>query len=779
MAIVQKRVARIATLPLLALRGLVVFPQTTVQFEVGRPQSIAALQAAMANEQSLFLVTQRDMEQEEPATDDLCKTGVVVNIRQIFRLPNDSFRISVEAQYRARVRTVTSTEPVCMVDVREVLSRPIIDHLTVAAYRRLCQTNFQRYAELSGEISDDKYRLMMTADTVGALVDRIADALPASTEDKQTILDTVSVEKRAQALLRLLEAEIDILELEHGIEKRVQNAIDKNQRDYYLHEQMKAIASELGEEDDPLGEAEELRGTIRSRQLPEMVEQKLLKECDKLAKMPFGSHEATVVRLYLDTCLSLPWGQYSRERLDLAAARRILERDHYGLKTVKERILELLAVRCLTGGTKGQVICLVGPPGVGKTSIAKSIAEALGRTYVRVSLGGVRDEAEIRGHRRTYIGSKPGRIMEALIQAKTSNPLILLDEIDKLASGPNGDPSSALLEVLDTEQNALFRDHYVELPYDLSQVLFITTANDAQNIPAPLYDRMDVITISSYTAEEKFHIAREHLIKKQWKLNGLTGRQLRITDDAVRALIDGYTREGGVRTLERRLAALCRKCAQKLVAGEVKSVTVHPEQLEDYLGARRYKEDTAMSADEVGVVNGLAWTAVGGETMPIEVAVMDGTGKVELTGSLGDVMKESARTAITYVRSRADRWHINSDFYKTKDIHIHVPEGAVPKDGPSAGVTMATAMVSALTGIPVRHDVAMTGEISLRGRVLPIGGLKEKSMAAYRHHFTTVVIPKANEPDLAELDDVVRGKLRFVAAQTMDTVIETALNTPQ
>ena len=445
------------------------------------------------------------------------------------------------------------------------------------------------------------------------------------------------------------------------------------------------------------------------------------------------------------------------------------------MKKVKERILELLAVRCLTGGTKGQVICLVGPPGVGKTSIAKSVAEALGRAYVRVSLGGVRDEAEIRGHRRTYIGSKAGRIIEALIQAKTSNPLILLDEIDKLASGHNGDPSSALLEVLDTEQNVAFRDHYLELPYDLSQVLFITTANSAEDIPAPLYDRMDVITLSSYTAEEKFHIAREHLIKKQLRLNGLNGRRLRITDEAVRLLIDGYTREGGVRNLERCLAALCRKSAQKIVSGEAKSLTIRPDSVEKYLGPRRFKDDMSARRDEVGVVNGLAWTAVGGETMPVEVAVLDGTGKLELTGSLGDVMKESARAAISYVRSRADRWNIAGDFYKTKDIHIHVPEGAVPKDGPSAGVTMATAMVSALTGIPVRHDVAMTGEISLRGRVLPIGGLKEKTMAAYRHNLTTVVIPQANEPDLAEIDDAVKGRLKFVTAQTMDTVIETAL----
>ncbi len=772
---IQNRISRVSTLPLLALRGLVVFPGTTVTFDVGREKSIAALHEAMGEDQCLFLVSQKDVSVEDPTIEQLHKTGVVVRVRQVLHMPSNTLRIMVEALYRARIRTVVQNEPVCMVEVKECLTRRFTDEAESIAYRRECLTLFERYAILSGEIDEDTRRAVADVRDTAQMADRITDRLPASVDEKQPILDAVMAENRLQSLLKLLATEVDILELERGIEKRVQAAIDKNQRDYYLHEQMKAIASELGDEDDPVGEAEELRRTIRERHLPEEVEQKLIKECDRLAKMPFGSHEATVVRLYLDACLALPWGVYSEERLNLDSAATILDRDHYGLKKVKERILELLAVRCLTGGTKGQVICLVGPPGVGKTSIAKSIAEALGRTYVRVSLGGVRDEAEIRGHRRTYIGSKPGRIVEALTQAKTSNPLILLDEIDKLAAAHNGDPSSALLEVLDTEQNVAFRDHYLELPYDLSQVLFITTANNADEIPAPLYDRMDVITLSSYTAEEKFHIAREHLVKKQLKLNGLNGRKLRITDASLRLLIDGYTREGGVRNLERCIATLCRKCAQKIVSGEAASLTVRPETMEEYLGPRRFKEDTTTRCDEVGVVNGLAWTAVGGETMPVEVAVLEGTGKVELTGSLGDVMKESARAAISYVRSRADRWNIDGDFYKTKDIHIHVPEGAVPKDGPSAGVTMATAMVSALTGIPVRHDVAMTGEISLRGRVLPIGGLKEKSMAAYRHHLTTVVIPQANEPDLAELDEAVKGKLRFVTAKTMDTVIETAL----
>ncbi len=775
MMALQRRVSRVSTLPLLALRGLVVFPNTTVQFEVGREKSIQALQEAANTDQCIFLVTQQHIDDEDPAPEALCKTGVVVRLLQVLRMPSDVVRVKVEALYRARVRNYTQTEPFLMVEVRESLTRPVRDKDEETAYFRKCRTYFHQYIELSPDVSEHAVSELMAVRDNGIFVDRIADILPCSAENKQKVLDTLPLDKRFEELLRILADEVKIAELERGIERQVQSAIDKNQRDYYLHEQMRVIASELGEDDDPVSEADELREKIKALNLADDSQEKLLKECSKLSKMPFGSHEATVVRNYLDTCLTLPWHTFSEEILDISRARNILNRDHYGLEKVKERILEVLAVRSLTGGTKGQVICLVGPPGVGKTSIAKSIAEALGRTYVRVSLGGVRDEADIRGHRRTYIGSMPGRIIRAIEKAKTSNPLILLDEIDKLGSSYNGDPSSALLEVLDTEQNNGFVDHYLEIPYDLSQVLFITTANNAENIPAPLFDRMDVITLSSYTAEEKFHIARKHLIKKQLQQNGLDTRRLRISDGALRLMIDGYTREGGVRNLERLIAKVCRKRAQELVSETPCKVTVTEKMVEDYLGPRRFKEEVRARADEIGVVNGLAWTAVGGETMPVEVAVLDGTGKIELTGSLGDVMKESAKAAISYVRSRADRWNIDGDFYKTKDIHIHVPEGAVPKDGPSAGVTMATAMVSALTGIPVRHDVAMTGEISLRGRVLPIGGLKEKTMAAYRHHMKTVVIPKENEPDLSEVDEVVKNNIRFVTARTMDTVIETAL----
>ena len=771
---VQKRVARATVYPVLALRGLVAFPQTTLHFEVAREKSVKALEAAVNHDQCLFLVSQKDMGIEDPTADDLNAVGVVVRIRQVLKMPSDTFRVAVEGLYRARIRDMLETEPHFMAEVKECLERPLTEPLLEKAFVRECRRRFEEYCRLSGESPEDRMSILSLR-RAGELADRVMAALPAPAEEKQVILEAVSVETRMEKLLAMLTAEIDIIKLEQGIEQQVQQSMDKNQRDYYLHEQMKAIADELGESDSPMEEAQELREKIRSLNLAPEVAEKLLKECDRLSKMPFGSHEATVTRNYLDICLEFPWGRYSQENRDLAHASEILDRDHYGLKTVKERILELLAVRCLTEGAKGQVICLVGPPGVGKTSIARSIAESLGREYVRVSLGGVKDESEIRGHRKTYIGSMPGRIVTAMTKAKTMNPLLLLDEVDKLGNSYNGDPSSALLEVLDTEQNKAFVDHYMEVPVDLSQVWISTTANTAEDIPAPLFDRMDVITLSSYTAEEKFHIARHHLVKKQLAENGIAASKLSFRDEALRLMIDGYTREGGVRQLQRCIAKVCRKAAGGLVAGTAKRFTVTAKNLADYLGPRKFKEDADSMVDEIGVVNGLAWTAVGGETMPIEVAVLDGSGKLELTGSLGDVMKESARTAISYVRSRTDKWNIDKDFYRTKDIHIHVPEGAVPKDGPSAGVTMATAMISALTGIPVRHDVAMTGEISLRGKVLPIGGLKEKTMAAYRHRMKTVVIPKDNEADLADVDEAVKQHVRFVTARTVDTVVETAL----
>ena len=579
-----------------------------------------------------------------------------------------------------------------------------------------------------------------------------------------------------QKLIDILAEEVKILAVENEINQKAQAQMDENQREYFLKEQMRAIASELGEEDSPQQEADELREKVQALKLPKVCEEKLLKECDKLYRMPYGSHEASVIRMYLDTCLELPWKKSSKERLDLKRAQRILDRDHYGLEKVKERFIEILAVKSLAPQQTGQIICLVGPPGVGKTSIARSIAEATGRKYVRVSLGGVSDEAEIMGHRRTYVGSMPGRIINAVKQAGVNNPLILLDEIDKLGQNFKGDPSSALLEVLDPEQNTEFTDHYVDMPFDLSNVLFITTANDAGRIPGPLYDRMDIIELGSYTLEEKLNIATRHLIKKQLKKHGIQASQLKFTKAAVKDLIESYTREAGVRTLERSIASICRKVAKMIVSDEeFTSYTVKPENLEELLGPRKYTRDQLSGEDTIGLVNGLAWTSVGGELLPIEVAVMEGTGKIQLTGSLGDVMKESAGAAITCIRTRAGALGISPKFYEKCDIHIHAPEGAVPKDGPSAGIAMATAITSALCGIPVRHDVAMTGEITLQGRVLPIGGLKEKSMAAYKNGIKTVLIPAENVPDLAEVDSVVKENVKFIPVKRVDTVLETAL----
>ena len=770
---IHKRVARVNSLPLLALRGLVAFPKIMLHFDVARPKSIAALNEAMEHEQTIFLVAQRDVQLDDPAPKDMYKHGVVAKIRQVLRLPNESLRIMVEGLYRAHIEEVELQDDVYIASVKEDVEIRMPNALEELALLRECDNYFTKYAELASQVVPEMVQKVRESQDAGAISDYMATHMKLDADEQQRLLEILDVRERTEALLGLISREINILRLEQDIHRRVDKQMEQNQRDYYLREQMQVIAEELGEEDNPLEEADEYRKRITNLQMADESRNKLFKECDKLAKMPAGSHEATVVRQYLDTCLDLPWGRKADEQTDIGKARRILDEDHYGLEKVKDRIIEMLAVRQLAPDSKGQVVCLAGPPGVGKTSVAKSIARAMGRPYVRVSLGGVRDEADIRGHRKTYIGAMPGRIINALTQAGVSNPVVLLDEIDKMSHDFRGDPASAMLEVLDGEQNTAFVDHYIEVPFDLSQVLFLTTANTVEDIPAPLYDRMDILHLPSYTAEEKFHIAKEHLLPKQLKKHGLNRRKLRISDDIMREIIDGYVREAGVRNLERPLAKICRKAAKILVSGEKKSVSV--TRLEDFLGPRRYKPDADSRQDEVGVVNGLAWTSVGGETMPVEVAVLDGTGKIELTGSLGDVMKESARTAVSYVRSRVHHWHIAPDFYKTKDIHIHVPEGAVPKDGPSAGVTMATALVSALTGRPVRHDLAMTGEISLRGRVLPIGGLREKSMAAYTHHMKTVIIPQDNEADLAEVDHVVKEHVRFITASHLDAVMETAL----
>ncbi len=771
---IAKRVSRVQTLPLIALRGLVVFPGMVVHFDVGRTKSLHALSAATTSEQQqILLVAQRDMAEEEPREEQLYSVGVVAQIRQVMRLPGDNVRVLVEGLYRARVQDIVQDDPYFLALTKECHERPVADALRAEALVRECRAYFHEYAAYAHAIAEDVHASVDRIERPGELADHIAAAVPFSPEQKQQLLATMPTETRLNRLMAMLQHETAVLRLESEIHEKVHEQMDENQRDYYLREQLRAIADELGDGDNPVEEAEEYRKAVTKLDVSDDIREKLLKSCDKLAKMPAGSQEGTVVRGYLDTCLALPWGQRTKDSLDLAAARRVLDRDHYGLDKVKDRIIESLAVRTLSPEMRGQILCFVGPPGVGKTSVAKSIAAAMGRRYVRISLGGVHDEAEIRGHRKTYIGAMPGRIITALTQAKSCNPLILLDEIDKLGSDYRGDPAAAMLEVLDPEQNATFTDHYVELPFDLSEVLFITTANDMDTIPQALADRMDIIRLGSYTAEEKFHIAKEHLVKKQRERHGLTARQLRISDKTLRALIDGYTREAGVRRLERRIADICRKAAKRIVAGEAKTVTV--TDLEEFLGPVKYKPDDLHTTDEVGVVNGLAWTSVGGEMLQVEVAVLEGTGKVELTGSLGDVMKESARTAMSYVRSRAAEWGIDVNFYKTKDIHVHVPEGAVPKDGPSAGVTMATAMVSALSGIPVRHDVAMTGEVTLRGRVLPIGGLREKTMAALTRHMHTVIIPQENTSDLAEIDSAARDGLQFVPVSHMDAVLQTAL----
>lgn len=765
-------------MPTVVLRGLVVFPGMGISFDVGRTRSLQAIKAAMADDQQVFLVAQKDVRDDEPDMEKLYKTGTIAKISHILRLPNsDTVRVSVDGISRATMVDMLQSEPYLITDVK-IRREPAIraeDRDYATALVRQTKDYFEEYAEVVPQMPNEVILDVLEKTKPGELADYIGSNIMLEYKKRQQILNELNPVKRLEKVCCLLANEGDLMKLENEINQKVQENIDKSQREYYLNEQMKIISEELNDGNSPQAECEEFREKIYALGLDEKSEKKLLKECARLEKMSAMSPEATVIRVYLETCLELPWHKYSEDRLDLANARKVLDADHYGLEKVKDRIIESLAVRCLSDGCYGQTLCLVGPPGVGKTSIAKSIAAAMGRSFARISLGGVSDEAEIRGHRKTYIGAMPGRIINAIKQAGTQNPIILLDEIDKLGSDYKGDPSSALLEALDGEQNSTFVDRYIELEFDLSKVMFITTANDSSTIPAPLLDRMEIIELPSYTNEEKFHIAKEHLIPKQAKLHGLNGRTFKINDKALYALIDGYTREAGVRKLEQRIAALCRKAAAEIVGGEAKSLTVRESNLEKLLGPKKYIPMSIDGEPETGVVNGLAWTSVGGEMLQVEAAVFDGTGKVELTGSLGDVMKESAMAAVSYIRSHADKYGVDPKFYKEKDIHIHVPEGAVPKDGPSAGVTMATALLSALTQTPVNSYVAMTGEISLTGRVLPIGGLREKTMAAYRMGIKTVVIPKKNVPDLAETDEKVRAAIKFVPAERLDEVFDVAL----
>lgn len=765
-------------LPVLPLRGLVAFPRMLIHFDVGRTMSIRALEAAMKNEQMIFLTAQRELKTDAPGPGDLYQIGTICVIKQILRLPGDNIRVLVEGKARAAAYQFNHPE-----DEEDCLFAEVselIDYALGAAERRsqalirTAQERFSEYAQYAARVSADVEMSVAAGGDAGFLADFIAQNLAVDVEVKQEILEELNVTRRLTMIIRLLGEETEILKIENEIQDELKTQIDKNQREYYLREQIKVIQGELGEQ-DIAAEADSYRERIQKLHLPAESEEKLLKETDRLAKLSGSQAEQGVVRTYLDTVLELPWDKKSEERIDLTEAEAVLNRDHFGLTKVKERILEFLAVKALSPELKGQVLCLVGPPGVGKTSIARSIAEAMGRSYARMSLGGVRDEADIRGHRKTYIGAMPGRIMDALRRAGTSNPLILLDEIDKMGNDFRGDPASAMLEVLDTEQNVAFRDHYIELPFDLSDVLFLTTANDLGGVPRPLLDRMEVIELSSYTEEEKVQIATRHLIGKQMKKHGIKEEQLTLPEEMLRAIIAGYTREAGVRRLEQLIARVCRKAAKKIADGET-GLTVTEDKLEDLLGVAPYKEDLISHNDEVGIVNGLAWTSVGGEMLEVEVAVVPGTGKIEVTGNLGTVMQESAKAAVTFVRSRSEELAIDPMFYKVNDLHIHFPEAAIPKDGPSAGVTITTALISALTEAPVRHDVAMTGEVTLRGRVLPIGGLREKTMAAFRAGIKTVVIPKENESDLQDIEPVVREKLQFVPAAHMDTVMETAID---
>ena len=763
-------------MPILALRGLAVFPDQTVHFDVGRSKSVRALEAAMKQDQTLLLIPQKDMMIDDPKLIDLYSIGTVARVKQVLKTQGENLRVLVTGICRGKITELSQSDPYLSGIVESVPVPESGDSVRAHAMRREANSLYGLYLQMSEQPGQAVYLRMMSSESSGFIADSIAQNSGIDFPDKAKLLCQLNPNRRLEMALRLLRQEVEMLRLESDIQEKTRSAIDQNQKDYFLREQMKVIRDELGEGDDA-NEFENYADRIRQLHLAEEHEKKLLKDVDRLKKQPFGSSEGAVLRNYLDTVLELPWNERTKERVDVAAARKILDHDHFGLEKVKERILETIAVRQLAPEMPPQIICLVGPPGVGKTSISYSIARCLNRKMARISLGGVHDEADIRGHRKTYVGAMPGRIMAAMTQAGSSNPLLLLDEIDKMGSDYRGDPSAALLEVLDAEQNHTYRDHYLEIPFDLSNVLFITTANTLDTVPRPLLDRMEIIELGSYTDEEKLMIAKNHLIPKQLQKHGVKKSQLRITEDGIREIISCYTRESGVRNLERSFGEICRKAAMQLLAQETpKRITVTGTNIEQFLGVRKYLPDRLPASDEVGLVTGLAWTSVGGETLEVEVNVMDGSGKLELTGNLGDVMKESAHAALSYIRANAQKLGVPADFYKTKDIHVHFPEGAVPKDGPSAGVTVCTAIVSALTGISVRRDIAMTGEISLRGRVMRIGGLKEKTMAALRHGIRTVIIPKDNERDLEEIDQTVRHQLNFISAQTVDTVLEAALN---
>lgn len=766
-----KRKGEIKRLPLLPLRGLSIFPYMVLHFDVGREKSIRALEEAMINDQLIFLVTQKDAHTDFPTTEDFYEVGTISKIKQLLKLPGDTIRVLVEGINRAEITEIVSDEAFFLVDVVEQAETETSGDLELEALRRSVLSVFDEYIKANPKVAPETLVTVSTIENASRFADVVASNLTIKIEEKQEILSLFDIKERLEKIYEIISRELEILEIERKINSRVRKQIDKSQKEYYLREQLKAIQRELGEKEGYAEEIEQYREKLSKLEVPDEVKDKVEKELERLSRMSPGSPEVGVTRTYLDWIFDLPWNTLTEDNLDIKNARKVLDEDHYGLKKVKERVLEYLAIRQLSNNMKGPILCLVGPPGVGKTSIAKSIARAMGRKFTRMSLGGVRDEAEIRGHRRTYIGAIPGRIIYSIKQAGSRNPLFLFDEIDKLASDFRGDPASALLEVLDSEQNKDFRDHYLELPFDLSKVMFITTANSTDTIPAPLLDRMEVIYISGYTEEEKLRIATDYLVPKQIKEHSLKKENVIISEAAIKSVINGYTREAGVRNLEREIANIIRKCATQIVENNKKRVRVTPANLKKFLGIPKFRYDLMNQKNEIGVATGLAWTPVGGDTLFIEASVMPGSGKLELTGHLGDVMKESARAGLSYIRSKSDELGIDKEFSKNMDIHIHVPEGATPKDGPSAGITMTTALISALTKIPVRRDVAMTGEITLRGRVLPIGGLKEKVLAAKRAGITTVILPAENEKDLEEIPDTVKRNMKFILASDMDEVL--------
>ncbi len=761
-------------LPLLPLRGVLVFPSMVIHLDVGREKSIQAVESAMMGERLIFLTTQREAQTDDPREDDIFLTGTVAEVKQLLKLPGGTIRVLVEGVARGRVRRFVRLTPFFKVEVEQYTDDPVKTPEVEALMRNLI-FQFEQYIKLSKRVPPEMMSSVVNLEEPGRLCDTIASHLALRIEEKQELLEAVDLLERMEKLSGFLAKELEIVELERKINVRVRKQMEKTQKEYYLREQIKAIQKELGEKDERVAEAEEYRQKIAEAKLPKEVEEKALKEVERLEKMPPLAAESTVVRNYLDWLIALPWSKSTRDRLDIQLAEQILDEDHYGLKNVKERILEYLAIRKLSKKLKGPILCFVGPPGVGKTSLGKSIARALERKFVRISLGGVRDEAEIRGHRRTYVGALPGRIIHGMRNAGSKNPVFLLDEVDKMSMDFRGDPSAALLEVLDPEQNNSFSDHYIELPFDLSNVMFITTANIQHNIPRPLLDRMEVITISGYTEEEKVQIALRHLLPKQLAQHGLTAGMLGISENTIRKIIREYTRESGVRNLERELAAICRKAARQIVTKNARKVRVTVQNLAQFLGAPRYRYGVAEKDDQVGVATGLAWTEAGGDTLNIEVTLYKGSGRLILTGKLGEVMKESAQAGYSYVRSRAGLLGIAEDFFEKNDIHVHIPEGAIPKDGPSAGITMACALASALTGRKVRHEVAMTGEVTLRGRVLPVGGIKEKVLAAHRAGIRKIILPRENEKDLEEIPKKIKSQLEFLFVEHMDEVLEEAL----